>query len=154
MGDSHVYDAVRKQCSPEYVTHFLVLPWKNQGDSLSICRSKNICCFFHSWNSLKSFLLWKCSNTHRSTVTSIMNLHITQLEELTTFCHSCFWCYLKILFIYGYTGFQCCCGLALIVASGSYSSWGARASHCGGFSCCRAWVLKREGFSNCGMWAQ
>lgn len=154
MGDSHVYDAVRKQHSPEYFTHFLVLPWKNQDDSLCICRSKNICCFFHSWNSLKSFLLWKCSNIHRSTVPSIMNLHITQLEELTTFCHSCFWCYLKILFIYGYTGFHCCCGLSLIVASGSYSSCGARASHCGGVSYCGARPLGSTGFRRGSMWSQ
>ena len=32
---------------------------------------------------------------------------------------------------------------------GLLSSCGARASHCGGFSCCRAWVLRHAGFSRC-----
>ena len=31
--------------------------------------------------------------------------------------------------------------LSLVVANGGYSSCGARASHCGGFSCCGAWAL-------------
>ena len=30
----------------------------------------------------------------------------------------------------------------------------ARASHCGGFSCCRARALGRMGFNSCGTWAQ
>ena len=34
-------------------------------------------------------------------------------------------------------------GISLVAASGGYFS--ARAAHCGGFSCCRAWAL--------GMWA-
>ena len=33
--------------------------------------------------------------------------------------------------------------LSLVVESGSYSSCGVPASHCGGFSCCRAWALEQ-----------
>ena len=29
-----------------------------------------------------------------------------------------------------------------------------RASHCGGFFCCRAWVPGQSSFSSCGFWAQ
>ena len=29
-----------------------------------------------------------------------------------------------------------------------------QASHCGGFSCCRAWVPGQSSFSSCGSWAQ
>ena len=36
MGDSHIYDAVRKQHSPEYFSGFLVLPRKNQDDSVHL----------------------------------------------------------------------------------------------------------------------
>ena len=48
-------------------------------------------------------------------------------------------------------------GLPLVVAKGGYSHCGARASHCGGFSCCRAWalgawasVIVARGLSSCG----
>ena len=33
-------------------------------------------------------------------------------------------------------------------------NWGKQASHCGGFSCCRARVPGRMGFSSCGAWAE
>ena len=34
---------------------------------------------------------------------------------------------------------------------GRCSSCGARASHCGGFSCCRSWALGCTSFITCGM---
>ena len=34
------------------------------------------------------------------------------------------------------------------------SSCGGRASHCSGFSCCRAGALGHSDFSSCGAWAQ
>ena len=37
---------------------------------------------------------------------------------------------------------------------GLLSSCSAQASHCGGFSCCRAWVLGHAGFSSYGTRAQ
>ena len=37
------------------------------------------------------------------------------------------------------------------VSSGVFFS-GARGSHCGGFACCRAWLLGCVGFSTCSMW--
>ena len=66
------------------------------------------------------------------------------------------------------------CRLSPVAASEGYSSCGARASHCGGFSCCRAqalgawasavaalklrscgvWVLGRSGFNSCGIQAE
>ena len=37
---------------------------------------------------------------------------------------------------------------------GLLPSCGARASHCGGFSCCRAQALGTVGFSSCSTWVQ
>ena len=39
--------------------------------------------------------------------------------------------------------------LALVTADRGYSSQLQCASHCGGSSCCRAWVLECTGFSGC-----
>ena len=51
-------------------------------------------------------------------------------------------------------------GLSLVVVSGATLYCGARASHCSGFSCCRAWALGAwasavvaRGLSSCGSWA-
>ena len=33
------------------------------------------------------------------------------------------------------------CGLSLVAVSGATLRCGVQASHCGGFSCCRAWAL-------------
>ena len=41
--------------------------------------------------------------------------------------------------------FVAACGLSLVVASGATLRCGAQASHCGGFSCCRARALERTG---------
>ena len=41
-------------------------------------------------------------------------------------------------------------GLSLVVASGATVRHGARASHCGGFSCCGVRALGHAGFSSCG----
>ena len=43
--------------------------------------------------------------------------------------------------------------LSLAAASGGYSDCSEQASHCGGFSCCRAWALEHR-LSNCSSWAQ
>ena len=66
---------------------------------------------------------------------------------------------LFILFIYFWLRwvFVAARGLSLVVASGGYSSLRARASRCGGFSCCRARALGAQasvvvasGLSSCG----
>ena len=51
-------------------------------------------------------------------------------------------------------------GLSLVAASGATLRCSAWASHCGGFSCCRAWALGSWtsvavacGLSSCGSWA-
>ena len=41
-------------------------------------------------------------------------------------------------------------GFSAVVESRGYASFGGRASHCGGFSCCREWALGRTGFCRCG----
>ena len=53
--------------------------------------------------------------------------------------------------------FVAACGLSLAAANGSTLCCSARASHCGGFSCCRAWALDAwasvavtHGLSSCG----
>ena len=44
--------------------------------------------------------------------------------------------------------------LSLVVVSGCYSSSGAQASHCGGFSCFWARALGRADFRTCSTWDQ
>ena len=52
-------------------------------------------------------------------------------------------------------GLCCCPGFPLVAASRRLlSSCGAWASHCGGFSYCRAQSLGHSGFSSCHTWAQ
>lgn len=46
-----------------------------------------------------------------------------------------------VIFFMAVLGLHCCPGFFLAIASGGYSSCGVQASHCGGFSCCRAWAL-------------
>ena len=48
--------------------------------------------------------------------------------------------YLLYLFLAA-LGFHCCLGLSLVAASRAALLCGGRASHCGGFSCYRAWAL-------------
>ena len=56
--------------------------------------------------------------------------------------------------------FIAACWLSLVAASRGYSCCGVRASHCGGFSCCRARALGMQasevvacGLSSCGLQA-
>ena len=66
-----------------------------------------------------------------------------------------------IYFIFGCVGSSLLrAGFPLVAVSGSYSSLGVWASHCGGFSCCRAWALGVRasvvvacGLSSCSSWA-
>ena len=67
-----------------------------------------------------------------------------------------------ILFIYLWLCqvFVAVCGLSLAVASRATLHCGVQASHCGGLSCCGAWVLgvwasvvAGPGLSSCGSWA-
>ena len=65
-------------------------------------------------------------------------------------------CYLfiSLLFMFGCVGsLLLCAGFSLVAASRGYSC-GARASHCGGFSCCWSMGSRCAGFSSCGTWAQ
>ena len=56
----------------------------------------------------------------------------------------------KFLFTYSCAGSSLLLhGLSLVVASRTDSSYGVQASHCGGFSFCRAWTLEPVGFSSC-----
>ena len=71
------------------------------------------------------------------------------LLSLTRHC----WCFLKKfdLFIFGALSLHCCarpfssCGEPRLLPR-----CGARASHCGGISGCRAWTLEDAGSSSCG----
>ena len=46
------------------------------------------------------------------------------------------------------------CGPSLVMQAGYTLRDSVTASHCGGFSCCRAQVLRLPGFNSCGTWAQ
>ena len=61
------------------------------------------------------------------------------------------------LFIFGHVGSFAACGLSLVAASRAILHCGARASHCSGFSCCRARTIGAQasvvaacGLSSCG----
>ena len=61
--------------------------------------------------------------------------------------------FFKIIFIYLFMavlGLRCCSGFSLDAGEGAILHCGVWASHCGGFSCCRAQALGRAGFSSCG----
>ena len=58
--------------------------------------------------------------------------------------------YLFIAF-YSVLGLCCCMGFPVVSSEqGILFSCGKQASHCGGFSYCRAWALGHTGFGNCG----
>ena len=58
------------------------------------------------------------------------------------------------LFIFGCAGSWLLCWIFFrCVEWGIFSSYGARASHCGGFTCCESWALELVGLSRCGSWA-
>ena len=56
--------------------------------------------------------------------------------------------YLAVLSLYCHVGYFSSCS-----HWGLLSSWGMQASHCDGFSCCRARALGHAGFSSCSTWA-
>ena len=66
-----------------------------------------------------------------------------------------FFFYLFYLFIFGCVGsLLLCTGFLQLQRAGATTlRWGARASHCGGFSCCRARALECR-LSSCGTRAQ
>ena len=73
------------------------------------------------------------------------------------------WVFL-IIFIYlsiGCAGSFCCASFLQLQRTGATLCCGVQASHCGGFSCSRAWapgtevsVVATLRFSSCGLWAQ
>lgn len=65
--------------------------------------------------------------------------------------------FLKILFLFGCAGSSLLCRLFFLSSCGKWgllSSYSARASHCCGFFCCRAYALGHVGFSSFSSWAQ
>ena len=62
------------------------------------------------------------------------------------------WLFLKKIFLIMYLFIFVCAESSLLYVW-AFSSCGAWASHCGGFSCFRAWTLGRSSFGSCGFWA-
>ena len=63
---------------------------------------------------------------------------------------------MTLIFVYLFLavlGLCCCMGFSLVVARGGYSSFGARTSHCSGFSCSGGWALEHADFSSRATWA-
>ena len=60
--------------------------------------------------------------------------------------------FLKNFFLIMYLFIFVCAESSLLYMR-AFSSCGAWASHCGGFSCFRAWTLGRSSFGSCGFWA-
>ena len=85
-------------------------------------------------------------NSDRKTTALIIKcLHIFITVFFDNFIYHLF---LAVLGLCCCTGFFSSCG-----KRGLLSSCGVLASHCGGFSCCRARALGCLGFSSCGTWA-
>ena len=89
-------------------------------------------------------------------------LCICNKREFFCFCF-CFWIFFSLLILFIHLFWLCwvfvaACGLSLVAASGETTlHCSARASHCGGFSCCgaralgaRASVVVAHGLSSCG----
>ena len=83
----------------------------------------------------------------QGTLKALLQHHSSKASILL---HSAFFIVHLFLFIYcfifGLLGL-CCWARAV-------SSCDEQVSHCGGFSCCRAWILGHVGFSSCSMWVQ
>ena len=58
--------------------------------------------------------------------------------------------FLKYLFIYFWLHWVFVAAHGLSLVAGATLRCGVQASHCSGFSCCRAWALGLLGFSSCG----
>ena len=100
-------------------------------------------------------LLWiAAKKSSKATTLSNLNIYIyiflsRRFFKINLFIHLFIYFWLCWVFVAH--------GLSLVVASGDYSWCGARASHCGGFSCCGAralgtWasVVVARGLSSCG----
>ena len=82
---------------------------------------------------------------------------ITRLKVLLFVCLFCF----VFVFVLAALGLHCCAWAFLwLWRVGATLRCGAWASHCSGFSCCRAWALGARasvvvvhGLSSCGSWA-
>ena len=75
-------------------------------------------------------------------------------QNYSDFCNIMLWFF---FFFWLHWVFVAACGLSLVAASGATLRCGARASHCGGFSCCGARALDTQasvvvawGLSSCG----
>ena len=77
----------------------------------------------------------------------------SDLAEVTQSSLFFFLIILLYLFILGCSGSSLLQGpFSSCGEQGPLSSCCMRASHCDGFSCCRAWALELLGFSNCCVW--
>ena len=75
--------------------------------------------------------------------------HRTQVSHIAGRCFN-LWATMSV-FIFGCAGSLLLCQLFSSCGKwGLLSSCGARASHCGDFSCCRVRALGHDGFSSCG----
>ena len=70
-----------------------------------------------------------------------------------------FFFFFNFIYFWLHWVFVAMCGLSLVALSGATLCYGAQASHCNGFSCCRAralgtWasVAVARGLSSCGSW--
>ena len=76
------------------------------------------------------------------------------------FKFECIWFFFKNYLFFGCSGSSLLYAGFLCLWVGATLHWGTQASHCGGFSCCRAQALGRQdsvvtacGLSSCGAWA-
>ena len=107
--------------------------------SLHPCNKSCFIMLFDTFYILLNYLLIFCWGV----------LHLYSLEILI--CKSVYlslYLFLAVLDLHG-------CEHAFYGSSewGLLASYGARVSHCSGFSCCGAWALGYVGFSSCGAWA-
>ena len=92
---------------------------------------------------------------------SFAHFKIRLFDYLLLSCNSVSFCLFIYLFIYGCIASTLLrTGFLQLQRAGAILHCGAQASHCSGFSCCRAWALGTQasvvvacGLSSCGSWA-
>ena len=97
---------------------------------------------------LFSYILPRVTRSH----VGLVNLHVNkQAKRKLTWALKFLFCFVFLFFVV--LGLCCSMGFPQLLWKGLLFL-SARASHCGGISCCGAWALGAHRFSNCRAWSQ
>ena len=108
--------------------------------------------------------LWLLIRICKPFMSEIKHLNLNSHSKQWHFIFVVFFFFLNkfiyLFFFLAALGLCCCTGFLQLRWAGATLHCGVWASHCGGFSCCRAWalgawasVVAARGLSSCGSWA-